>query len=85
MRNTNIELGDRVEDEITGFQGIVVARLDYLNGCLRFMVQAENLDKDGKPGTDAVFDVEQLKVIKQGVHKVKAVSGGPMPTPPRRR
>jgi hypothetical protein len=36
-----------VKDTITGYSGIVVARHEYLNGCLRFSLQPDKLDKDG--------------------------------------
>ena len=42
-----INLGDKVTDTISGYSGIVVARYEYLNGCVRFQVEPDKLTKDG--------------------------------------
>lgn len=42
-----IQLGQRVRDSVSGFEGIVVCRAEWLNGCVRFSVQPR-VDKDGK-------------------------------------
>ncbi len=42
-----INLGDKVKDTITDFEGTAVARCVYLNGCVRIEVQPKEL-KDGK-------------------------------------
>lgn len=54
-----IKLGARVTDRITGFTGICIARTDWLNGCARYGVQAEEL-KDGKPIEPEWFDALAL-------------------------
>lgn len=41
-------LGVRVRDMVTGFEGIVVARVEFLNGCIQYMVKPNKLGKDGK-------------------------------------
>ncbi len=65
-----VDLGDRVKDRITGYTGIAHCMTKWLNGCIRFAVQPEQLDKDGKVVDDRYFDEGQLIVIKKGVHKV---------------
>ena len=55
-----IELGTRVKDRTTGFQGIAVARTDWLYGCTRYGVQSDKLDKDGKPIEAEWFDEQAL-------------------------
>jgi hypothetical protein len=75
-----IELGSRVRDRITGFSGIVISRHEYLAGCVRWGVQPEALDKDGKMLDDKVFDEPQLELLKKGVFFKTAptpVVGGP--------
>ena len=42
------ELGDIVRDTITGLEGVVVGRTDYLYGCRRYQIAPRDL-KDGKP------------------------------------
>jgi hypothetical protein len=81
------KLGDRVEDEITGFQGIVTGRSEYLYGSVQVHVAAEKLDKipDGQ-----WFDEDRVKVVKAGAVQRRSLAdaraGGPLtcPAPPVR-
>ena len=75
-----INLGDAVRDEITGFTGVVAAKTEWLNGCVRFGVQSRNL-VEGKPVEMQWFDEPQLKIIgkvEEG-QLISAVVGGPRP------
>ena len=54
-----VNLGDRVRDRVSGFTGVVIARTEWLYGCTRFGVQAEEL-KDGKPIEAEWFDERSL-------------------------
>lgn len=56
-----INLGDRAKDVVSGWEGVVCSRHEYLNGCVRFMI--EGADKDGKP-EGFVFDEQQVVVIE---------------------
>jgi hypothetical protein len=58
-----INLGDRVKCKISGAEGIVVARHDYLHSSTRYSVQPKSFD--GKPVESAGFDGPQLEVIEQ--------------------
>ena len=58
-----IKLGERVKDTITGFEGIVVCKANYLNGCVQIQVQSQELD-DGKIVKPEWIDEPQLVVIK---------------------
>ena len=88
-------LGDRVKDIITGFQGVIVARTSWIYGCDRYTVVPEKLDQDGKPQNGTSFDEPQLKLVKAGVvmgdkpatatpKAAIRVPGGPRPEPSRR-
>ena len=77
-----IELGDRVKDIITGATGVVTGRGDFLCGCVRFMVQDETLDKDGKVRESHWFDEGQLEVVKAGVIKRPETTLPPAVPPP---
>lgn len=55
--------GDKVQDSITGFAGIITARTEWLNGCIRYVVQPDHLDKDGKIQDGAPFDESQLVLV----------------------
>jgi hypothetical protein len=59
--NPVIKLGDPVRDKITGYKGIVVARTEWLNGCVRLVVQARKLH-EGKPVEPQTFDEPQLEL-----------------------
>jgi hypothetical protein len=56
-----LKLGDKVKDRITGFTGIVVARTDWLYGCVRFVVQPQTMH-DGKPVEPLSFDEDSLEM-----------------------
>lgn len=70
-----VNVGDHVRDEISGYEGIALARTEWLYGCVRVHVQSKEL-KDGKP-VDVTFDEDQLQVIKAKAiqPKVSMVSG----------
>lgn len=91
--NTEIELGWRVCDSITGLTGIATSYAQFLNGCERIAVTPEGL-KDGKTLDTEYFDVEQVVVLdkKPRLHtpsvehkpeKKTKRTGGPMPAPTR--
>jgi hypothetical protein len=74
-----IDLGDRVEDRVTGIKGIVVAVTFWLNGCQRLVIQPP-ADKDNKLVDAITVDVEQVALVKKHVIEVaeKVPTGGPM-------
>lgn len=78
-----IELGTTVKDVITGFEGVVVGRTEWLNGCVRYGVQSREL-KDGVPKEAQWLDEEQLSVVKNRKRlPIGDPTGGPKPTPRR--
>ena len=54
-----ITLGNKVKDSITGFEGIAIARIEYLNGCVSFEVRPLEL-KDGLLQDTEWIDDQQL-------------------------
>ena len=84
-----IELGKKVRDLVTGGEGIVTARVVYLNGCVQYCV-VPAVDKDGKRRDGWYVDENQLKVVRGGLTATKVKkpakprrrSGGPSVTPP---
>lgn len=62
-----IKLGDTVKDVITELQGVVIARVEYLNGCVRFSVQPKGLNESGEPFKSQYVDEEQLIVLRTEV------------------
>ena len=61
-----IELGDRVQDKISGLKGIIVAITNWLYGCTRVIIQPEE-SKDGKPSENYTIDEPQCKLLKKAV------------------
>lgn len=83
--NTTVRLGDKVRDQITGYEGIAVARTDWLHGCARITVQPDALDDTGKIRDAVTFDELQLTVIETAKAAVgDRNTGGPRPEPQRR-
>lgn len=77
-----IKLGEKAKDTVSGFEGICVARTEWLNGCWRITLQPK-VDKEGKCGDNVTFDEPQLKVIGKGVREGEHKTGGPMDYKPR--
>jgi len=66
---------------VTGFTGVCIARFVWLNGCVRYELQATKL-KDGLPTESKAFDQGQLVLVKRNAVKVAPLpTGGPMATP----
>ena len=60
------ELGKKACDKITGFSGIITARVEFLTGCNRYCIQPTDL-KDGKPIDSIYFDEAQIEIIGNGI------------------
>lgn len=71
------KLGDQVCDSITGFKGIVTARAEYLNGCVRVEIEAP-VDDNGNRRDSAWVDEQRVDALSL------AKTGGPAGEPPRR-
>lgn len=81
-----INLGDEVQNIVTGNKGIVIGISTWLNGC-RTIGTKGKVRKDGKT-PEVVWDDEiELKVTKKKKlklsKKVTRDTGGPHPTPMR--
>lgn len=79
-----IKLGDKARDSITGYEGIVVARCEWLNGCVRSTLQPARLLKDGSVPKMETFDETQLLLVEPTT-SIQAPDaekpGGPRPDP----
>lgn len=81
-------LGIRVKDLVTGFSGIAIARVHFLNGCVQYMVKPDRLGKDDKPIPADGIDYNQLVVVDNGIipkeskKKKEKPTGGIMPDTP---
>lgn len=81
-----IKLGMKVEDTVSGLTGIATAKSEWLNGCVRYAIQAP-VDSDGKVPDDYWVDSGQLEIIGDGVtvEKPKKGPGGPSSSIPQRQ
>ena len=73
-------LGDKVKDEITGFEGIIIARVQWLNMCNTYTVKPQTL-KDGVPQDSYGFDEPQILIVEEKVFKANQKTGGSKPVP----
>ncbi len=71
-----INLGDKVKDTITDFEGTAVAKIIYLNGCIRYEVKPKGLE-DGK--TVEAEWIDETQLVVKGKTKVRKNDdlGGP--------
>lgn len=56
-------LGDRVSDKVTGFIGIVIAVASYLFGTDRVLVQAEEINSEGRI-VELWFDTSAVVILE---------------------
>lgn len=68
-----IKLGVKAKDRITGFEGIVIAKVVYLNGCIQYCLKPP-LSKKGELREGEYFDEGELKVTGEGLNKNKAIA-----------
>ena len=59
-----IKLSDKVNDTITGFEGTVIAKAIYLNGCVQYLIQPRGLKNDGGKKESEWIDEGQLIVTE---------------------
>lgn len=67
------DLGLNAKDKITGFTGIITARVEFLTGCNRYCLQPTGLH-DSKPIDSIYFDEDQVEIISSGISS-EEVSG----------
>lgn len=67
------ELGVTGKDKITGFEGILTSRAEFLTGCSRYCIQPKEL-REGKPIEGIYFDEDQIEIIGKGI-EVEEVRG----------
>lgn len=61
-----IELGDKVQDTVSGLVGVIVCETRWLHGCVRVTIQPP-LDKEGKvPGSYTVDKPQARLISKRG-------------------
>lgn len=72
-------LGDEVKSMLTGQQGIIAARIEWLDGCRRYLIQMPP-DKKGEAGAERTEDEGLVVLIKAS--KVVPATAKPKDRPP---
>ena len=71
-KNEKICLGDKVKCKYTGYEGIAVAKTEFINGCIQFSV-AQKYDKKN-PGGELIqeigIDEQSLEIINTKFRRV---------------
>ena len=79
-----IKLGVRIKDRVTGFEGIVTARVEYLNGCIQYCITPKmGEDKEAKMPAGEYVDVGQVTYVNEGILKPTKTVDGIMPNKPK--
>ena len=89
MSTTPLELGDLAKHAITGFTGIVTAKVEYLEGCEQVCLTPNRLDEKGDTINALYFDAPYVDLVEKGVIKPRKSprrrtrTDGPSTPPPR--
>jgi len=70
------ECKEKVKDTVTGFVGIVAARIEWMNGCIRYVVLSNKRTDEGKE-IEATIDEQQLVSMEKPKKQPKRNTGGP--------
>jgi hypothetical protein len=79
----DIRLGMKVRDVVTGFEGIVIARCEYLNGCLQYGVAPKQKKGETTMPDSIYIDFQRLEVVGDGVAPKDSRTGGTQRDAPR--
>ena len=67
------ELGVKAKDKLTGFEGVIVGRAQYLTGCTQYCLTPPA--KDGELRDSHWFDEARLVLLPEPVVEPKTVQG----------
>jgi hypothetical protein len=59
------KLGKKAKDKVTGFEGIIIARIEYIYGCKQYGIAPEA--KDGKINDTHYFDEGRIEILGSGI------------------
>lgn len=69
-------LGKKARDIVTGFEGIIIGKCEYLYGCNQYGVNPGVIEK-GKLGDIQWFDEGRIEIIGPGVKPETVISEEP--------
>jgi len=71
-----IKLGQKLRDKVTGLEGIAVAKVEYLNGCIQFCIKPKSKTKNEVKMPEGVYiDEGQLEIVSKGLSTSKKREG----------
>lgn len=79
--NANFDLGEELQDTISGFKGIAVERTTYLNGCVHYTLQPKAKNKSligalfGESARAEHYDYKRLKSLAPAPGALKVKKG----------
>ncbi len=68
-----IKLGDKAKCLVSGFIGIVDARIECLNGCIRYSLVESYVKGKKNEFRTVEVDSQQVKKVDDGINKVKKI------------
>lgn len=77
-----IDLGQKAEDKITGFYGVITARAQYLTGCDQYCLQPPIRKDQNEILKSEWFDEGRIHILAKGF--TAADMAGPAPGGPQR-
>ena len=79
------KLGDKVRDKISGLEGIITSKIEFLNGCIQYGIQPP-VSENGDMREVEYIDEGQLERIKEKTTIIKQENvGGGIRTYPKHR
>ena len=76
--------GEGVRDKVTGFEGRVTAQYHFINGCIRYQVEAQVKEPGENPKYETIDEARLERVRGNNVNIEPADTGGPRPGPAAR-
>jgi len=79
----SINLGNKVKCKVTGFTGIVVSRIEYINGCIQYGIKPPVKKDEMKSPDTEYIDEQQIEFVDVGIYVDPKPTGGPQADCPR--
>lgn len=61
---SRINLGDKVRDRISGYEGVMMARCEYLTGCAQIGIKPQGVKADGGTFDTLYFDEPFVELVQ---------------------
>lgn len=82
MPNFKFKLGVQARDTVTDFEGMIIARNEWLNGCRQYCLKSKV--RDGKIRGGEWIDEDQIELVRKSARKAPArATGGPRSDAPK--